>query len=232
MVRRPEAPSISAEICCIRGRREERIARQYRPYRDHSAASLEFVCRRITARLSEATFKTANTKMFCWIWLWGRLYYLKSHEESVCCRELGLNSLRPCKIACWKAAWERQALLKVAEGSCEIQSNPVPMERGNCLEFWIRAAVEGGHPRPRIHVPGSALPCLSLAGPPLCGENTQGSRWIRPACWYDNSLHCVYHHRAQSRVNFTGFVMHMAVSHHRTFLSTKLLSLCSHRVLK
>lgn len=67
---------------------------------------------------------------------------------------------------------------------------------------------------------------------PLCGGNTQGSCWIRSACWYDNSLHCVYHHRQQSGVNFTGFVMHMAVSHHRTFLSTQLPISCSHRDLK
>lgn len=59
------------------------------------------------------------------------------------------------------------ALLKVAERPCEIQSNPVPMEKGNGLSFWIRAAVEGGHPGPRIHVLSSSPSLLQLAGPPL-----------------------------------------------------------------
>lgn len=108
--------------------------------KSQSAASMRLLCRRITATVVEVTFKTANTKMFCWNGWRGRHYYLTSHEESVWCSggELfwqlqEIHSLQPCKITSWKAAWERLALLKVAERPCEIQSNPVPMEKGNGL---------------------------------------------------------------------------------------------------
>lgn len=121
----------------------------------------------------------------------------------------GVNSLRPCKIASWKASWERLASLKVAEQPCEIQSIQCQWRGETVSSSGLGQLLK--EVKPDLVYMSYAPPSLQLwlAGLP-CVEAIQRVliEWSLPV---DPTIVCIvlHHHRLQNGVHFTGFVMHM-----------------------
>lgn len=190
---------------------------------------LWLVGRRITATASEVTFKTANTKMFCWNGRRGRHYYLTPHEESVGCswgEHFGSNR-----------KWIHFGVVESLVGKQHGKDRPCwrwlnDLVRSSLIQCqWRRETVSSSGLGQLLKEVTPDLVYMSKAPPHHCSD------WLPPSPWLEATqrvlvewslpvyltIVCIvlYHHRLQHRVHFTGFVMHMSMSHHRPFLSTR-----------